>query len=214
MRHWTLAKQVVLGRAIVRLGDGLGREGATRTHLAVAQDMERIGLRLLLPSRDPALRKYVDAQQAFADQVQAKFAALTASDPDNLLLQARVARGDADPLWRREAVWALGQTLAAPRRDGAASPGDADGEGDAGGGVGSMTRSRPCGRRRPRRWGRSRSRARWCSGRGWPPQPEANGEQAAGARAWRQGKASLAHDGSVARFDMAPGAAQGLYGRG
>ena len=110
----SVPKQALLGRAIVRFGDALGREGATRTHLAVAQDVERIGLRLLLPSRDPALRKYVDSQQAFADQVQAKFAALTRNAPDNLALQARVARGDADPLWRREAVWALGQTLSAP----------------------------------------------------------------------------------------------------
>ena len=107
------AKQAVLGRAIVRLGDGLGRERATRTHLAVALDVERIGLRLLLPSRLPAMRGYVDAQQAYADQVQAKFAAVTANDPDNLLLEERVAGGDADPLWRREAVWALGQTLTA-----------------------------------------------------------------------------------------------------
>ena len=109
--HLGTAKQAVLGRALVRFGDALAREGATRTHLAVAEDVERIGLRLLLPSHDPALRTYVDAQQTFADQVQTKFAALTAGDPDNLLLQARVARGDADPLWRREAVWALGQTL-------------------------------------------------------------------------------------------------------
>ena len=110
--HFDTAKQAVLGQALVRLGDGIGREGATRTHLAVALDVERIGLRLLLPSRPPALQKYVDAQQAFADRVQAKFAAVTADTPDNLLLQERVASGDADPLWRREAVWALGQTLA------------------------------------------------------------------------------------------------------
>ena len=109
--HFDAAKAAVLGRAIIRLGDGLGQEGATRTHLAVALDVERIGLRLLLTSRPPALRQYVDAQQAYADQVQAKFAAVTAGDPDNLLLQERVASGDADPLWRREAVWALGQTL-------------------------------------------------------------------------------------------------------
>ena len=110
--HMDTAEQAVLGRAIVRLGDGLAREGATRTHLAVALDVERIGLRLLLTLRPPALRRYVDAQQAYADHVQAKFAAVTADDPDNLLLQERVASGDADPLWRREAVWALGQTLA------------------------------------------------------------------------------------------------------
>ena len=44
-------------------------------------------------------------------EARAKRAALTASDPDNLLLQARVARQDADPQWRREAIQALGRTL-------------------------------------------------------------------------------------------------------
>lgn len=106
--------QIIIGQALVRFGDALGREGATRTHLAVARIVKRTGLALLLRSGGDALKKYVYSQQAFDDAVQAKYALLEPNTPDNLLLQSKVAQHDADPLWRREAVWALGETLSAP----------------------------------------------------------------------------------------------------
>lgn len=107
-------QKIVLGRAIVRFGDALGREGATRTHLFVAQGITKTGLRLLLPEGGNGLKRYVYGQQAWAEAAQRKYALLEGGDADNLLLQARVARSDADPLWRREAVWALGETLRQP----------------------------------------------------------------------------------------------------
>ena len=105
---------VVIGQALVRFGDALGREEATRTHLAAAHIIKRIGLGLLLPFGGDALKKYVYSQQAFDDAVQAKYALLEPNTPDNLALQAKVAQQDGDPMWRREGVWALGQTLATP----------------------------------------------------------------------------------------------------
>lgn len=110
----TLGHQLVIGRALVRFGDALGREGATRTHLAVAHIVKRLGLGLLLRFGGNDLKKYVYSQQTFDDAVQAKYTLLEPNTPDNLLLQAKVAQRDADPLWRREAVWALGETLSAP----------------------------------------------------------------------------------------------------
>lgn len=106
--------QVVIGQALVRFGDALGREEATRTHLAVAHIVKRTGLGLLLRFGGDDLKKYIYSQQAFDDAVQAKYTLLEPNTPDNLLLQAKVAQRDADPLWRREAVWALGETLSAP----------------------------------------------------------------------------------------------------
>ena len=102
-----------VGRALVRFGDSLGRERATRLHLAASTAVERIGLRLFAPT--PALQKYVDARQVFDDRVQAKYAQLEPQSADNLLLQTRVAQQDADPLWRREGVWAAEGTLSVPR---------------------------------------------------------------------------------------------------
>lgn len=107
-------QRAVLGRAIVRFGDALGREGATWTHRFVAQGIIKTGLRLLPPEGGSGVKRYMDAQQAWGDAAQRKYALLARRDADNLLLQTRVARGDADPLWRREAVWALGETLTQP----------------------------------------------------------------------------------------------------
>lgn len=106
--------QRVIGQALVRFGDALGREEATRTHLAAARIVKRAGLSLLLPFGGDALKKYVYSQQAFDDAVQTKYALLEPDTPDNLALQAKIAQHDADPMWRREGVWALGATLAAP----------------------------------------------------------------------------------------------------
>lgn len=110
----TDAHQRVIGQALVRFGDALGREEATRTHLAAARIVKRAGLSLLLPFGGKALKTYVYSQQAFDDAVQAKYALLEPDAPDNLALQAKVAQHDVDPMWRREGVWALGATLAAP----------------------------------------------------------------------------------------------------
>lgn len=108
------AEQATVARAIIRFGEGLGREHATRTHLAVANAVQRIGLRMLLQHPTQALRRYVDAQQTGEDAVQAKYALLEPINPDNIALQTRVARADPAPLWRREGVWAVGETLRAP----------------------------------------------------------------------------------------------------
>lgn len=99
-------------RALVRFGDALGRERATRLHLAASTAVERIGLRLL--PFTPSLRSYVDARQTFDDRVQAKYALLEPTSANNLLLQTRVAQKDDDPLWRREGVWAAEGTLSVP----------------------------------------------------------------------------------------------------
>lgn len=107
-------QQMALGRVLVRFGDALGREEATRTHLAVARIVKRAGLGLLLQFGGDTLKKYVYSQQAFDDAVQSKYALLEPNTPDNLALQAKVAQHDVDPMWRREAVWALGETLAVP----------------------------------------------------------------------------------------------------
>lgn len=104
--------QIILGRALVRFGDALGREEATRTHLIAALLVKRMGLRLLLPFGEPALKKYVYSEVAYDKAVQEKYALLEPVTPDNLSLQVKVARHDADPMWRREAVWAIGDTLA------------------------------------------------------------------------------------------------------
>jgi len=107
-------RQEMIGRAIIRFGDALGRERATRTHLQVARIVKTFGLRLLLPKGGNALKQYVYSQQAFDDAIQAKYALLEPVSADNILLQEKVARQDADPMWRREAVWALGTTLETP----------------------------------------------------------------------------------------------------
>ena len=107
------AERQTVGRALVRFGNGLGRERATRLHLAASTAVERIGLRLFPPTL--SLQRYVDARQTFDERVQSKYAQLEPQSADNLLLQTRVAQKDADPMWRREGVWAAGGTLSVPR---------------------------------------------------------------------------------------------------
>ena len=103
--------QVLLGQTLIRFGDALGRERATRTHLAVSYAVQRMGLELLEPTGGKALQRYADSLQLYAEAAQAKYALLEPATPDNIALQERVAGRDADPMWRREAVWALGETL-------------------------------------------------------------------------------------------------------
>ncbi len=105
--------RALLAQAIIRFGDGIGREKATYTHVQVALIIKRLGLALLSP-RAKNLQAYVDAQEQYKEAIEAKYARLEADTPDNLLLQAKTAEHDADPMWRREAVWALGATLALP----------------------------------------------------------------------------------------------------
>lgn len=104
-----------LARAIVRFGGALEADGATRTHIAVSTAVQRLGLRLMQRQPPASFQRYVDARQTYDEAVQAKYALLEPVDPDNLALQERVARADASPLWRREGVWALGQTLGVPQ---------------------------------------------------------------------------------------------------
>lgn len=105
----------VLARTILRLGGGLEAEQATRTHLAVSTAVQRLGLRLLRTNPPPAFRRYIDARQTYDEAVQAKYALLEPVGAGNIALQERVARTDSSPLWRREGVWALGQTLSVPQ---------------------------------------------------------------------------------------------------
>jgi hypothetical protein len=106
--------QQIIGQALVRFGDSLGRERATRTHLEVAYAIQKMGLGLLRPFGGASLEHYVDALQIYEESVQAKYALLEPVTPDNIALQEKVALHDADPMWRREAVWALGATLTRP----------------------------------------------------------------------------------------------------
>lgn len=103
----------LLGQVVIRLGDGISREEATYTHVQVALIIKRIGLGLL-PADARGLQAYVDDQERYKEAIEAKYALLEVDAPDNLLLQAKIAEHDADPMWRREAVWALGTTLARP----------------------------------------------------------------------------------------------------
>lgn len=103
-----------LARMILRFGGGLENEPSTRTHIAVSTAIQRLGLRLLRDHPPAAFQRYVDARQTYDEAVQAKYALLEPVNPDNIALQERVARTDAAPLWRREGVWALGQTLSVP----------------------------------------------------------------------------------------------------
>ena len=105
--------RTLIAQAIIRFGDGLGREGATYTHLQVALIIKRMGL-ALLSSRTRSLEPYVDAQETYKEAIEAKYARLEADTTDNLALQAKIAQHDTAPLWRREAVWAIGATLTAP----------------------------------------------------------------------------------------------------
>lgn len=106
--------QIVLGRALVRFGASLGRERATRAHLEASYVVQKIGLGLLEPFGGTPLERYVDSLQIYEEAVQAKYALLEPRGPDNIALQEKVAERDADPMWRREAVWALGATISAP----------------------------------------------------------------------------------------------------
>lgn len=104
-----------LARTILRFGGGLESDGATRTHLAVSTSVQRLGLRLLRGNPPPAFQRYIDSRQVYDEAVQAKYALLEPVGAGNIALQERVARLDRSPLWRREGVWALGQTLSVPQ---------------------------------------------------------------------------------------------------
>jgi len=104
----------VLAQAILRFGGGLEAEPSTRTHIAVSTAVQRLGLRLLRAHPPAAFQRYIDARQTYDEAVQAKYALLEPVNPDNIALQERVARTDLSPLWRREGVWAVGQTLSVP----------------------------------------------------------------------------------------------------
>ncbi len=104
-----------LALAILRFGGGLENEQATRTHIAVSTAVQRLGLRLLRSHPPAAFQRYVDARQTYDEAMQAKYVLLESVNPDNIALQERVARTDTAPLWRREGVWALGQTLGVPQ---------------------------------------------------------------------------------------------------
>jgi len=104
-----------LALAILRFGGSLESEQATRTHIAVATAIQRLGLRLLRDTPPAVFQRYVDSRETYDEAVQAKYALLEPVNPDNIALQERVARTDISPLWRREGVWALGQTLSVPQ---------------------------------------------------------------------------------------------------
>ena len=104
-----------LAQTILRFGGGLESEQATRTHVAVSTAVQRLGLRLMRADPPPAFQRYVDARQTYDEAVQAKYALLEPVGAGNIALQERVARTDMSPLWRREGVWALGQTLSVPQ---------------------------------------------------------------------------------------------------
>ncbi len=104
----------ILAVTILRFGGGLESEQATRTHLAVSTSVQRLGLRLMRDNPPAAFQRYIDARETYDEAVQAKYALLEPVNPDNIALQERVARTDVSPLWRREGVWALGQTLSVP----------------------------------------------------------------------------------------------------
>ena len=102
-----------IGGIIIRFGEGIGNEEATYTHVQVALIIKRLGLGLL-PPQSRGLQAYVDAQERYKEAIEAKYALLEVETPDNLPLQAKVAEHDTDPMWRREAVWAIGESLAQP----------------------------------------------------------------------------------------------------
>ena len=68
----------------------------------------------MLPTGGPKFKQYVYSLVTYDNAVQGQFALLEPNTPENIVLQERVARQDADPLWRREGVWALAATIAAP----------------------------------------------------------------------------------------------------
>lgn len=106
--------QLLIGKVLTRFGDGLGRERATYAHLETAYAVQKTGLRLMVPFGGKALQRYVDSLEAFEVAAHAKYALLEQTTPDNIALQEKIAQHDADPMWRREAVWALSATINAP----------------------------------------------------------------------------------------------------
>lgn len=106
--------QLLIGEVLVRFGHGLGRERATRRYLQASYAIQRVGLRLMVPFAGKPLQRYVDSLEMFEEAMQAKYALLEPTSPDNIALQEKVAQHDADPMWRREAIWALGATINAP----------------------------------------------------------------------------------------------------